>query len=76
MTLKMETPDALAGATGANIETGGFCGPQYRSPAIAATPFTHIGVATLRVVHLASRHGLTVERAAMVAPLIFGEGRA
>lgn len=76
MTLKMETPDALAGATGANIETGGFYGEQYRSPAITATPFTHLGTAALRVVHLASRHGLTTERAAMVAPLIFGEGRA
>lgn len=75
MTLKMETPDALAGATGANIETGGFCGEQYPSPAIAATPFTHIGTAALRVLHLASRHGMTAERAAMIAPLIFGEVR-
>lgn len=76
MNFKMETPDALAGATGANIETGGFYDEQYRSRADAATPFTHLGTAALRVVHLASRHGLTAERAAVVAPLIFGEGRA
>lgn len=76
MTLKMETPDALAGATGANVKAAAVTGKQYPVYANAATPFTHVGTAALRVVHLASRHGLTVERAAMVAPLIFGEGRA
>lgn len=76
MTLKMKTPDALAGATGADIETASFLNGQYPVRDRAATPFTHISTAALRVVHLASRHGLTVERAAMVAPLIFGEGRA
>ena len=65
MTLKIETPDALAGAAGANIETASFCGIDYRSIALSAT--------ALRVQHLAARHGLTAERAAFVAPLAYGE---
>lgn len=76
MTPKMESPGALAGATEANLKAACFTLAEYPEPNDAATPFTHISTVALRVVHLASRHGLTAERAAMVAPLIFGEGRA
>lgn len=76
MTPKMETPDALAGATGADMKAASFTVADYRIESVSATTFTHISTAALRVVHLASRHGLTVERAAMLACLIYGEGRA
>lgn len=46
---------------------------QYPARADAASPFTHIGTAPLRVVHMAVRHGLTAEHAAMDAPPVFGE---
>lgn len=76
MTPKMESPGALAGATEANMKAASFIRKQYPVCDDAATSFTQVGTAALRILHLASRHGLTVERAAMVAPLIFGEGRA
>ena len=75
MTLKMESPAASGQANGAKSKAGGFTVAEYRTTADAATPFTHIGTAALRVVHLASRHGLTVERAAMLAGLVYGEAR-
>lgn len=75
MQMKMETPARRADATGANVKAAAVTGKQYPVYANAATPFTHISTAALRVVHLASRHGLTVERAALIAPLIFGEAR-
>jgi len=77
MQIKMERPAAGGTANGANIEAAGFTHQLYSVSDDAATaPFTPIGLVALRVLHLASRHGMTVERAAMVAPLIFGEGRA
>ena len=72
MKAKMETPARLADATGAGIETAGFVSAQYRVHGHAATP---IEAAALRILHLAGRHGLTLERAALLAPLIFEGGR-
>lgn len=73
MTPKMESPGALAGATEANMKAASFIRKQYPVCDDAATSITHVFLAALRVVHLASRRGLTVERAATVVPLIFGE---
>lgn len=75
MKTKMETPARLADAAGAKFETAGFVNGQYPVRDHAATPFTHISTAALRVVHLVSRHGVTAEQAAMLAALIYGEGR-
>lgn len=75
MTLKMETPARLADATGANIETASFLKAVYADQDAAATPFKHVSTVALRIAHLANSHGLTAERAAMLAPLIFEGGR-
>lgn len=72
MKARMETPARLADATGAKIETAGFVNGQYPVRDHAATP---IETAALRILHLAGRHGLTLERAALLAPLIFEGGR-
>lgn len=76
MKMKMETPARLADATGAKIEAASFLTASYADQDQAATPFTHISTAALRIVHLAARHGLTAERAAILAPQIFEGGRA
>lgn len=76
MTSKMESLGALAGATEANMEAANFTGKQYPVLHDAATPSAHVGIAALRVVHLAARHGLTIERAAILAPFVFEGNRA
>lgn len=75
MQMKIETPARRADATGANIETASFLKAVYADRDATATPFKHVSTAALRIVHLASRHGLTAERAALLAPLIFDGGR-
>ena len=76
MTLKMETPARRGDATGANIEAADFSHQLYRVETNAATPFKPVGVVALRVLHLVNRHHLNVEQAALLAGLIYGEGRA
>ncbi len=76
MKQKMQTPEALAGATGANRK---ICEdlPIYTTPAAAtATPFTPIGTAALRVAHLVAHLNIDPGRAALLAGLAFGEARA
>ena len=75
MTLKIESPAAGGTASGANTKAANFLPQAYRACERFATDFEAIHLAALRAVHLAARHGLTIERAAMVAPLIFGQER-
>lgn len=65
MTLKMESLGVLAHIA-ANTETAGFVIVKYADHAESAMPFEH----------RAGRYDLAVERAAMSAPPIFGEGWA
>ncbi|WP_134679577.1 hypothetical protein [Paracoccus ravus] len=77
MNLKMERPAADGTANGANIEAAGFSHRLYPVQDDAATaPFTPVGIAALRVLHLVNRHSLNAEQAAMIAGLIYGEGSA
>lgn len=76
MHLKMETPARRGDATGANLEAADFSNQPYIVEDNAATPFKPVGVVALRVLHLVNRHHVNVEQAAMLAGLIYGEGRA
>ena len=77
MTLKMETPARRGDATGANIEAADFSHQLYRVRDVAATaPFAPVGLSALRVLHLVHRYRVTADRAALLADLAFGEGRA
>lgn len=71
MTLKMEGPAAWDKANGAEIEADNFYGEEYRiCESVATSPL----LAVRRVARLVARHGLTAQRAALVDPMIFGEG--
>lgn len=73
MMMEMEGPAASGKANGAKSKATNFLMQEYRAPALTTTTFEHVSVAALRVAHLAARHGLNLERAALVAPMIFGE---
>lgn len=73
MMINRETPAHLADATGVKCETAGFYIGEYADQDSHATGFKHVSAATMQVLRLACRHGLTVERAALVAPLVFGQ---
>lgn len=76
MNLKMKRPAAWDKANGAAVEADNFYRQDYPNCERFATDFEHVAVVARRVARLVARHGLTAERAALAAPLVFGEGRA
>lgn len=75
MTIKMESPATSAKVNGAKKKAGGLQAQEYRAAAVHATTFEHIGLAAYRVAHLVARANLDPTHAALLAGLIFGEGR-
>lgn len=70
MIAEIVIPGALAGATGAFLETVHFSEEHYGCPTQAAT---HFGAIDLRFVHLPSRHVSSDDLTALMAAFIHKE---